>query len=284
MVLKDVHDALDEIPEEFQKLYTEKEGKFELTGIQGVKTSKDVERVTESLRRQTDIHKETKVKLATWGDLSHEDVVKQLDRIPELEAAAGDKLDEAKIEEIVSKRVEGTLKSKLLAPEREIGVLTKERDELLESNGKYVKADRTRRVHDKVRKALTEAKVLQDAHEDALLLADTVFEIREDDGAIVTRADVAGVSQGIDAAGWLIELQGSRRHWWGESVGGGSTGAGGGRLASVGGKNPWTSENWSMTEQARVFKQYGRDRCDQMAKAAGTEFGGLQPLPKAAAR
>jgi len=281
MVLKDTHEKLEEIPEEFQSLYTEKDGKWELTGIQGVKTQGDVDRVTESLRRQTNLHKETKIKLAVWAELDHDEVVVKLDKFPELEAAAKGKLDEAKIEEIVSRRVDGTIRSKLAPVERQNKELKKENGELKESNVKFVAADRTRSIHDSVRKALTSSKVLPDAQEDALILADRCFEIREDDGKIVTRDNI-GITPGLDATGWLSEIQERKRHWWPDSVGGGSKGSGAG-VGITGGKNPWGAEHWSMTEQGRVFREHGKERCEQLARAAGVAFGAMKPAEKKAA-
>jgi hypothetical protein len=282
MVLKDTHDKLDEIPEEFQPLYTEKGGKWELTGIQGVKTQGDVDRVQESLRKSTNDQKELKTKLKTWDGMDHADVMTKLDRIPELEAASKGNLDEAGIEEIVNRRVDGTIKSRLAPVERKLKDTQKERDEYKDANVKFQAADKTRAIHDKVRKALVASKVLPDAHEDALLWADRIFELRDDDGAIVTR-DAVGVTPGLDPVGWLDEIQDRRRHWWPESVGGGSRGSTGG-AGGPGGKNPWTLDNWNLTEQGQIVRQTGgAERADRMAKAAGTSVGAGKPAPKRAA-
>lgn len=280
MVLKDTHEKIEEIPEEFQSLYTEKDGKWELTGIQGVKTQGDVDRISTSLTKERNEHKATKEKLTIWADFDHEEVVKKLDKIPELEAAAKGKLDEAQIEEIVARRVDGTIRSKLAPVERKNKELSKENGELKEDNTKFKSADRTRSIHDSVRKALTSSKVLPDAQEDALILADRCFEIREDDGKIVTRDNI-GITPGLDASGWLSEIQERKRHWWGESVGGGSKGSSPG-TGIPGGKNPWSAEHWSLTEQGRVFKEHGKERCEQLAKAAGVAFGDTKPVPKKA--
>ena len=282
MALKDVHDNLDDIPAEFQSLYTEKGGKYELTGIVGIKTSADVERVQLSLNKERADHKDTKSKLATWADMDHAEVLKTLDRIPELEAASKGKLDEAQIEEIVTRRVDGTIKSKLAPVERKLKDVIKERDTALEENTGFRSADKTRRVHDKVRTALTASKVLPDAHEDALLLADHVFEIRDDDGAIVTKSNITNLSPGLDPAGWLTEIQEKRGHWWPASVGGGSRGSTAG-VGGPGGANPWSAENWNMTKQGAFLREHGTERAGAMAKAAGTVVGGQKPTPKKAA-
>ena len=43
MALQATHDKLDDIPEAYRDLYTERDGKYELTGIAGIKTAADVE-------------------------------------------------------------------------------------------------------------------------------------------------------------------------------------------------------------------------------------------------
>lgn len=277
MVLKDTHDTLEEIPEQYRDLYTEKGDKFELTGIAGVRTSADVTRLQASLDNEKKATKTAKDRLKVWEGMDHDEVMTNLDRIPELEAAAKGTLDDAKIEEIVTRRVDGTIKSKLAPAERRAKELETENAGLKESNGKFVADARTRKIHRKIREALVESKVLPGAHEDALLLADRQFEITED-GRVTTREEV-GVTPGMDATGWLVELQDKRRHWWPESVGGGARGSGGGGGGGFS-SNPFSHEHWSMTEQGKFLKKHGTDRADQLAKAAGTTVGGRKPPPK----
>ena len=114
---------------------------------------------------------------------------------------------------------------------------------------------------------MTKAKVLPEAHDDALLLAERVFEIREDDGAIVTR-DQVGTTPGVDPQVWLTEMRERRPHWWPSSQGGGAKGSGAG-LDAV--DNPWNPKAPNLTEQARIMAA-NPDRAKQLAKAAGTEI------------
>lgn len=275
MALKDVHDKVEEIPEEFRSLYTEKAGKWELTGIQGVKTSADVARLQEGLTKERNEHKATKDKLAAWGDLKPDEVTAKLDTIPELEAAAKGKLDDAKIEEIVARRVDGTIKSKLAPVERENARLKQEAAEAKKLAELLQGEKKQRRVHDDVRSALLASKVRPEAHEDALLLADRVFELSED-GKTVTR-DGVGVTPGLEPAAWLSEIQSKRAHWWPGSEGGGAPGSG--RGGGGGGGNPWSAAGWNLTEQGAYVRKHGQAAAEQMAKAAGTTFGGPRPQP-----
>ena len=120
MPLTAVVEKIDDIPEQYRDLYTEKGGKFELTGITGIKTTADVQRVQQALDNERNAHKETKASFEPFKDWKFEDVQAQLDRLPELEAAAKGKLDEAAIEEMVERRVHGTLTSRTAPLERQI--------------------------------------------------------------------------------------------------------------------------------------------------------------------
>ena len=282
MDLKAVYESGEEIPEtvQFKDLFTEKNGKMELTGISGIKTDADITRLQTSLHKSQEDNKSIKGKLKVWDGWDQTDVQSKLDRMQELEAAGKGKLDDAKIDEIVERRVSGTINSKTAPLKRQIDLLTTENGELKNTNEGWVGKDRNRKVGDNVTKALVKAKVRDEARSNALLQAGMIFEIREDDGAIVTR-DGVGVTPGLDADGWLSEIQTIKPHWWPPSMGGGARGTGGGGM-SYGGKNPWSADTWNMTDQGRILKEHGTDRAEQMAKQAGTSVGGRKPPRKKA--
>ena len=66
MLLKLIYDSIAEVPEKFRELFSEKDGKAVLSGIDGMKTQADVDYVLNSLRQERDAHKETKGKLSAW--------------------------------------------------------------------------------------------------------------------------------------------------------------------------------------------------------------------------
>jgi len=272
MALEAIHKTQDEIPEEYRPLYSERNGQFELTGIAGIKTQADVDRLSVALTKERDDHKETKGKFQVWGDMNYEETVARLDKIPELEAAAQDGgIDEEKMSELV----EGRIATRLAPIERENTTL---KTQVEESNGIIVefRAKETKRtIHDSVRTACIESKVLDVAQEDALFLAERVFEIREDDAQVVTR-DGVGVTPGIRAGDWLTEMQQKRPHWWPTSEGGGAGGGGGGGIPG-GGKNPWLAANWSITNQSLFVKEHGQEKAIATAKAAGSALGSVHP-------
>ena len=279
MPLLAIHDKLEDVPEPYRPLYTEKGGKYELTGITGVKTQADVDRIYTALGKERDEHKLTKEKLAVWGDLKYDEVQSSLDKIPELETAAQGKLDDAKIEEIVTRRVDGTLKSRTAPLERQVTTLTQE---LVNSktllDGLQVEK-KVRIIHDDVRQQLVKAGIIPEAHEDALLLADRMFEVRQDDGVVVTK-DQVGVTPGVGADVWLVEMQQRRPHWWPASRGGGGKGGGAGYNNE---NNPFTYSNWNLTKQGAIIReQDGMSKAEQLARLAGTTVGGARPEKPAA--
>lgn len=272
MALNVVHEKLEDIPEEYQSLYSEQGGKFVLTGIAGVKTQDDIGRLQTALNKEREDHKTTKAALGVWGDLNHEEVQGKLDRFAELETAAADKIDESKLEEMAEARA----KTRLAPVERENKKLAEENIALKGQVTDFQGRELRRNIHDTVRKALVASKVLQTAQEDALFLAERVFE-RTEDGQILTKEGV-GVTPGIAPDVWLTEIQEKRPHWWPASQGGGATGGSGG--TNFGGKNPWSAAHWNLTEQGNVVKVHGMEKAEQMAKAAGVHVGATKPVVK----
>ena len=194
MALQAMYDTQEEIPEAFRELFTEKGEKWELTGVTGIKTQGDIDRLQTALVKERDDHKATKGRLEVWGELDPEDTKAKLEKYPELEAAAEGKIDEKKMDEMVNRRVEATVKSQTAALQRQIDSLTTERDEVKAENVGLLGEKRTRVIHDNVRDVLTKQKVIPEAFEDALMLADRVFEIREDDNSVITRDQVGVLS------------------------------------------------------------------------------------------
>jgi hypothetical protein len=273
MAIEAIVDNLDNVPAAFHELYTEQNGKFIVTGVNGVKPLDEFNRVHGGLTKERNDHKTTKSIVAAYQALGElPDLQSKLDRIAELEAAAGGKLDEAAIDKLVTTR----LVSKTAPLERTIAQLQKDvgdRDGLLAQ----FQTERTQRsIQDSLREALKKHEGFQpSAFEDAAMLAERVFEVNED-GKVVTK-DGVGVTPGVDAAVWLSEMQTKRPHWWGTSQGGGSRGNTGGNTG--GGSNPFSNENWNMTEQGRLLVA-NPARAEQMARAAGTTVGGRRPAAK----
>lgn len=272
MTIKAIVDNIEDIPEAHRELYSERDGKFELTGVEGMKTQADIERLQSALTKERNDHKTVKDKLHTFGDLDADAVHAQLDRVKELEAAAGGNIDEAKMEELL----EGRMRVKLGPLERELKTLRTTNETLTGTVGEYETKETRRTIHDAVRKACRTTKVEDSAIDDALLLGERVFEVAEDGKTVITR-DGVGVTPGLSAEVWLSEMQSKRPHWWGPSQGGGARP--GQKFSAA--DNPWSADNWNVTKQNQMTLE-NRTRAEQMAKSAGTTIGGLKPRKAAA--
>jgi len=253
-----------DIPAAYVELYTEKDGKWVLTGVKGMKTQDDINRQLQANQKIREELKQAKQVIAKFGDLDPEEVIAKLDRVEELEAqlaAGGGKTDEERINSLVEAR----LKARLTPLEREKARLASELAERNKVLGEYSQKERQRTISDQLRAAATKANVRSTALEDILLIGQHVFEVT-DDGIVQTK-------DGVPADVWLNEQQNNRPHWWPESNGTGAAGgAGGGNF-----KNPFSAEHWNLTEQGRLYNQ-NPAKAEQYAKAAGTSIGGKKPV------
>lgn len=274
MKLKLSYNSQEDIPNGYEALYTEKDGKWVLTGIEGMKTQEDITRLSESLRKEREDHKKVKDILAKLGgpDLDADALVEKLDEYEELklrvESGEGGKIDDKKVEELVEQRVQ-----RRLAPvERERDRLKTRNTELENENG-TLKGTITRgTVESELRRHATEGKVVTSALDDILDIGANIFEVAED-GAVVTKQGVRGVAAGITPDVWLSDMKEKRPHWWPASQGGGAGGSGGGNGTGV---NPWTKDNWSIEAQAQLVRT-DPGKADRLAKAAGVRVGAMSP-------
>jgi hypothetical protein len=258
-------DSLDGVEDSFHELYTERDGKYELTGIEGMKTQKDIDDIKTALGKERDAHKKTKEKLQEYDDIrdlgiSSNEILSKLDRVDELEAAAADKIDDDKINDMVEKR----LRLKIAPIQREKDKAIRERDEVLALNEEYKQKDVVRTIHEHVQKAALEGKVVNTALEDVKMIAEKVFQVT-DDGMVVTKDNAA------DPNTWLGDMQKSRPHWFPASTGGGANG----NTNNTGGaNNPFAKDTFNLTEQGRLVKE-SPEKARQLAKQAGTTIPGL---------
>lgn len=261
----------DAIPEAVRPLYTERNGRFELTGVNGIKTQADIDRLNTALTKERTDHRAAAERLKAFGDLDPADVMSKLDRYPELEAAAEGKVDEAKLNELAEAR----LRTKLGPVERAKAQAEAKLAELEAKVQEYETRERTRSIHDAVREAALKSKVVDTALDDVLMLSERVFEV-DSEGRVITR-DGVGVTPGVEASVWISDMQQKRPHWWPASQGSGAKGSGGtGGYAN----NPFSAEHWNLTKQGEIMRGQGREVADRMAKAAGTVIGGPRPAVK----
>jgi hypothetical protein len=282
MAFKTVVDKLEDVEEALRPHYVEiKDAKGAtkfVVGLEGdinlLPQAKPLHTEAASYRVKLRDFEEKYGKLKGFEGMDHAEVIAKLDRVAELEAAAGGKLDDKKIDDIVESR----MKTKLAPVEREKAQLIKERDELRAEKETFTKRERDRTVKDAVRSALDKSKGFQtSAADDALLLAERVFDVSAD--GVVTVKDNVGATPGVSPEVWLTEMQSKRPHWWGASAGGGAGGNNGGAGGGFGQKNPWSHEHWNMTEQSAIYRADSK-KAEQMAVSAGTKVGGARPAKK----
>ena len=268
MGLKIKIDNLDDLDEGFHSLYTEQsDGTFLLTGVDGLKTQEDVDRISAALNKERTEHRTLKREVAPL--LAHgsvEEVVGFLDRREELEAAATGGGDKSKIDAIV----EGRIKSRLAPLERERDTLKSKLGEVEGALTEFKTRENERVIGDAIRGAAAKTKGFNPAAiEDALLLGSRALSLDED-GRVVTK-------DGLDADMWIADIQSKKPHWWLDSVGGGASGGRGGS----GEPNPYTYEGWNLTAQGQMMKA-DPAKAERMAKAAGHKqaAGARRPEPK----
>jgi hypothetical protein len=279
--LKITYDNGDEVPEAYKGLFTEQNGKFVLTGVEGVKSQGDVDRVQGALVKERGDFKKLRDAIRTAFGIDataplpdFATIAEQIQRIPELEAAveaAGDPKNNKKIEELVEAKV----KAKLSPVERELNEAKNKLGEKDAVIAKFETEKRTRKVHDAVRAEAEKSKMLGSAIEDANFRAERLFE--EDEAGNLVMKDGVGYTQGITVADWLAEQQTKAPHWWPASEGGGAGGKG--PKGDGGVKNPFTAEHWSLSDQGALYRK-DASLAAKMAVAAGTTIGGKKPAPK----
>ena len=269
MKLKLSYSSKDEIPTEYQALYTEKDGVWNLTGVDiPAPKDGDVARLQEALKNERTAHSATKEKLRAFDGINPETVHTELDEIVELRAkveAGGKGIDDDKIDKIVESRMA-----------RKIAPITRENEQLKNKLATYVKevtdlkGNITKsKVINTLSKAAQEAKVLGSAIDDVLMYSDK-FDVTED-GAVIHK------EVGLTADVWFQDMKEKRPHWWPTSTGGGATGSGVGGTAA---NNPWSKANWNKTEQAKMVSEQGMTKAAMYAKQAGVEVHATKPLDK----
>lgn len=271
MALEYSYKTEDDIPSDHKELYTENDGVWNLTGVNGLKTPQDVANVQEALRKEREDHGKVRKDLKDWTVLGKlEDVHVMIDEHPVLKAAAEGTGD---IEEKITKQVDARLAAVKAPLDRQIEKLTGENVDLAKENtglqGKIVLGEK----NDILTKAASQAKVLPTAISDILVIAGSQMEFV--DGKLVT-GEGGPVAAGLDPTAYMAEMPTIKPHWFPPTAGGGAGGGGpGGGFAN----NPFSDDHWNMTAQGTVYKA-DKARATKMAEAAGTTIGGKRPVKK----
>jgi len=266
MALKLTYATKEEVPVGFESLYTETDGVYNLTGVEGMKTDEDISKLQTALSKERTAHREARQKLTAFGDMDAADARAKLDKFDELEIAARQATG-PEAEKKLADLVEARMKTQIAPLQREKDALTVELTESTKKVVAFETSEKTRTIKDTVLVAAKKAGIVDTAMDDVALNAMNTMEIVE--GKVLT------VEGSLSPDGWVTLMKKARPHWWPASR---SAGAGGndGR----GGTNPWAKENWSMTDQGQFVKAHGMERATEMAKLAGVGVGSTKPVEK----
>jgi len=273
--LEITYDSIDAVPEAFRGLYSEDNGKAVLTHVNGLKTQQDIFNVQEALRKERADHAAAKQALQPWTRLGDDPtkIQAQLDRITELEAAAGGSLDETKLQSLVEAR----LSQKTAPLERQLRETATTLETLQTENSNLKNSLLNRDRNDAIRAVAIEMKVLPTAIPDVEMVAGMFLERDETSGQFIVKADAKGVTPGADVKQFLKEMQIQRPHWWPTSQGGG---AGGGRGMGDSEDNPWSVKGWSLTKQGQYIREHGLAKAEEAAKSANSKVGATRATVK----
>lgn len=275
MDLDYIYEDIDDIPTDVsvRDLFTKNAaGKWELTGVKGVRTTADFQRIKDSLEAERTESKKLKASLKTWTGLGidADDLPSKLERLEELEALSGttptgEQLDDlaAKKAEVIARRETAKLRQQLREAQEQQAALT-------ESHTKLTQRDRQRTVEDEIlRVAKSKAVGVRDeALQDAFTFGHVALEVTEH--GVVTKAGIPGVEAGLTVEElFKSHIRETRPHWFPDPKG---TDARGGRVpAGVpefdGGVNPYAKGSVNVTAQMAYETKHGPDAVAK-AKAA----------------
>lgn len=217
--------AWTKLPKDVQSLYVEKDGKYKLDGVEvedvsGLKSALSSER---EARKKSD--KALKDLAEKWGDLDPVEIKSMLEKLGGAEEAQ--LIKAGKIDEVVALRTE-----KL---RQEHGKLMKKSEDATAAANARAEKFSTRVLDNHVRAAAAKAGLHQNAHEDALFRARTMFKLDEDGNAVQLDSDGAPV-KGKDGktnfgpGEWLEGMKETAPHWFpaGNTGGGAQGGKGNG--------------------------------------------------------
>jgi hypothetical protein len=279
-VLKTRYDDVNDIPEKYRDLYTEKDGKWILTGIEGANDADAVKRMgdqRDAARKELAAAKEKLAKFSKLGEgadlddllAAKEKLEETLGELEELRAQSGGKGEEAvkarvdaataRVEQKLNREIK-KLQDQIAEKETTVATEKKRGDELDQRI-------RRRTIEAALLKAAGGAKVIDTARGDVLMYAGA-FEVDDLDAdePVVRVKDNAGFTPGLAVDEWISDMKSKKPHWWATSQGGGAKGSPSG--APGGGANPFAKGSFNFTQASAAFKADPR-KADMLAQQAG---------------
>ena len=267
-MLKAIYNNVEEIPEQFASLYTERNGQYELTGIEGVKTSGDVDRLSTALSNERNAHKSTKTQYSWVGELTHDEVQNLRDAQEDLAHQLSTR-PQGLTDEQVEERANTMAMRQTRQMERDLAALRTERDAHAAAIQLHEGAAAQRSIRDAVDSALSGSNalpVIDSAKEDIVPFAERIMTV-DSQGQVVTR-DGVGYEPGLPFGEVLAELKasGRRSHWFPGNTGAGAAGSAPGNKANFG-SNPFSQDSFNLTEIGKIVTS-DPAKAKMLAKAA----------------
>lgn len=267
MTLKAVYLTREEIPAAYVDLFSEKDGQFELTGIEGIKTEADIDRITTAYSKRI---KDAAQRVKGSDEITPESIKTMIaDAIAEGSAGSGsDDIDGGDIPTGVQNRL-----SKL---ERDLAAATQQATEF-KTEAETAKAQALETALTSQLSAAAAASGIRPEAIDHFVSAHKGdFEIN--DGKLVRKfveGDPKTASESVQDYLLKRKTDQSTAYFWPTNEGGGSRGGSGN--PGPGGKNPFSKENWNVTEQNAIYNS-DPERAKQFADQAGVDV--ITGLPK----
>lgn len=270
MELELLYNAASDIPKGFEALYTEKDGKFVLSGVKGLSALQalpaSVQRLETSLKAEREAHKKTKEGNGDSGTKIAE-LEAQLAEAQATLEANGKKIDDKVLADLADKRS----KPLITAAERAKAAAEAKVAEVQAQLDAALGRERQGKISLALGEVAAKAGLSADAQEIVKGYLGGSFEVAED-GAVRTK-DGGLFPAGLDPAAALNEAKGKFPSLWPTSQGGGAKGGG---FAPGGGPNPFTKQNWNVTEQMKLSDA----DADRLARAAGVDPKNPKPPEK----
>lgn len=248
--------ALDGVDKAYHPLYTQRDGKWLLTGVKGY-TPEDRTTITKTLKTERDNASAAANALKPWktlfGDKKAEDIQADLDKIEEYKLAAKGKLDEKDLEE----RVNARLASAKAPLERKVNEAT---EGLLKAQARvlaYEKAEERAAIRAEIQKHALASSALPESYADgggllAVLEGQLTIEVEVDKETGARKLGKVVTKDGADVPALLKTIQTTQGYFWAPSRGTGTRSPLGN---GTGGGNPWKKDSFNRTEQMRLLKE-----------------------------
>lgn len=284
--LRAQYDSQDDIPEAYRPLYTERDGKFELTEVEGVKTQGDFDRFESALRKRlTDATTKLESQGGNAGLSKDElrevfsDVVKTFigDKGGQGNRGRGGQGDgsgggSGGDGNGSSDPIMHDLERRLSAVEAENKSLKAERDQ-------FKNEATTTKLDTQLQRAALAAGVDPKTLDMVVRLTKDDFEL-DNEGKAVVKLDpsIKGVTPNAAPAEYYKTISQDEifTRFWPDSQGSGAGGSTSGSGGALGADNPFSKAGWNKTKQAQLVRN-NPSEAERLAKAAGVGYGATRP-------